>query len=98
AEGPAESRRRVALVRGLGVGFGFEKSFKMSPVRLDADRMILGVRTGLVAREALLSVCRALGMPDAFIAPFGAVLAEANTVGFGFEHGTYREYAEIGET
>ena len=96
-DAPAEARPMLALVRGLGVGFGFEKSFKMSPALLDADRMILGVRTGLVAREALLSVCRALGMPDAFIAQFGAVLAEANTVGFGFEHGTYKVYLEFWE-
>jgi hypothetical protein len=97
SDAPAGARPMLALVRGLNVGFGFEKSFKMSPGLLDADRLILGVRTGLVSREALLSVCRALGMPDSFIAQFDAMLAEANTVGFGFENGTCKVYLEVWE-
>jgi len=36
-------------------------------------------------------------MPEAFIAQFDAMLAEANTVGFGFEHGTCKVYLEFWE-
>jgi hypothetical protein len=97
SDAPSAARPLLALVRGLGVGFGFEKSFKMSPGLLDADRMILGVRTGLVNPGALLSVCGALGMPEGFIAQFDAMLAEANTVGFGFENGTCKVYLEFWE-
>jgi hypothetical protein len=97
ADAPAGARPMLALVRGLGVGFGFEKSFKISPALLDADRVILGVRTSLVNRAALLSVCHALGMPETFIAQFDGMLAEANTVGFGFENGTYKVYLEFWE-
>ncbi len=92
---PAGARPMLALVRGLNVGFGFEKSFKLSPRKLNADRVILGVRTRLANRESVLRVCRALGMPDPFLAQFEELLPEANTVGFGFEGGAYKVYLEF---
>ena len=85
----------LALVRGLNVGFGFEKSFKLSPGNLYADRVILGVRTRLAKRESVLTVCRALGMPDSYLTQFEELLPEANTVGFGFEGGAYKIYLEF---
>ena len=94
-DAPAEARPMLALVRGLNVGFGFEKSFKLSPGNLHADRVILGVRTKLANRESLLTVCRALGMPDPYLTRFERLLPEANTVGFGFEGGAYKIYLEF---
>jgi len=94
-DAPAEARPMLALVRGLNVGFGFEKSFKLSPGNVHADRLILGVRTSLVNRESVLTVCRGLGMPDPHLTQFGELFPEANTVGFGFEGGAYKVYLEF---
>ena len=94
-DAPAEARPMLALVRGLNVGFGFERSFKLSPGSLHADRVILGVRTKLANGESLLKVCRAIGMPDPYLARFEELLPEANTVGFGFEGGAYKVYLEF---
>jgi hypothetical protein len=99
ADAPADARPLLALVRGLGVGFGFERSFKMSPGRVRSDRLILGVRSRLTDAASLAGVCRGIGMPEAPIAQFEASLPEANTVGFGFEGdergGVYKVYLEF---
>jgi tryptophan halogenase len=98
-DAPAEARPMLALVRGLGVGFGFEKSFKMSRGSLLSDRVILGVRTRLAGTAGLLNVCRGIGMPRAYLEQFEAMLPQANTVGFGFEgsarRGVYKVYLEF---
>ena len=96
-DAPAEARPMLALVRSLNVGFGFEKSFKLSPGNLHADRVILGVRTKLTNPESLLNVCHALGMPAPYLTRFEKLLPEANTVGFGFEGGAYKVYLEFWE-
>ena len=98
-DAPAGARALLSLVRGLGVGFGFEKSFKMSPEALREDRVILGVRTRLAGAAALLEVCRGIGMPPHYLAQFDSRLPEANTAGFGFEGdgqgGVYKAYLEF---
>jgi len=98
-DAPAAARPLLRLVRGLGVGFGFEKSFKMSAGSLLDERMILGVRTGLTDAQSLLRVCREIGMPQAYLAQFEGSVPEANTVGFGFEGdargGVYKVYLEF---
>jgi hypothetical protein len=99
ADAPAGARRMLALVRALGVSFGFEKSFKLSPGSVQDERVILGVRTERAPREALLRICRELGMSTAHLEQFEARLPEANTVGFGFEGGreggAYKVYLEF---
>jgi hypothetical protein len=100
-DAPAAARPLLRHVRGLGVGFGFEKSFKMSAGSLLDERMILGVRTGLADARSLLGVCREIGMPPAYLAQFEAMLPQANTAGFGFEGdargGVYKVYLEFWE-
>ena len=99
ADAPAGARHMLGLVRALGVGFGFEKSFKLSPGSVQDERVILGVRAERAPREALLRICRELGMPKAQLEQFEARLPEANTVGFGFEGGreggAYKVYLEF---
>jgi hypothetical protein len=101
ADAPAAARPLLALVRELGVGFGFERSFKLSAASAQGERLILGVRSALADPAALAAVCRAIGMPEARIAEFEAALPEANTVGFGFEGdergGVYKVYLEYWE-
>lgn len=99
ADAPAGARRMLGLVRALGVGFGFEKSFKLSPGGAQDERVIFGVRAERAPREALLRICRELGMSKAHLQQFEARLPEANTVGFGFESGreggAYKVYLEF---
>lgn len=98
-DAPAPARPLLRLVRGLGVGFGFEKSFKLSAGGLLEDRMILGVRASLAGAQSLLGVCRGIGMPREFLAQFADALPQANTVGFGYEGdargGVYKVYLEF---
>ena len=98
-DAPAAARPLLHLVRGLGVGFGFEKSFKLSAGSLLDDRMILGVRARLTDAQSLLRVCREIGMPQAYRAQFEGSLPDANTIGFGFEAdaqgGVYKVYLEF---
>jgi hypothetical protein len=87
-------------VRGLGTGFGFEKSFKMSTAGILEERVILGVRAALADPQALLGVCRAVGMPPEYEALFAQALPEANTVGYGYEGdgrggGMHKAYLEF---
>jgi hypothetical protein len=88
-----------SLVAGLGIGFGFEKSFKLSAGGVRADRLILGVTRSLADPQALMEACRGLGMPGVQLAQFAERLPEANTVGFGFEGGerggAYKVYLEF---
>jgi len=101
ADAPAEARPLLSLVRGLGVGFGFERSFKLSPGRLRGDRLILGVRSRLADPASLLAICERVGMPPEQCARFEQALPGANTVGFGFEGdergGVYKVYLEYWE-
>src|SRR4051794_26719715 len=46
-DAPEEVKPLLALVRALNVGFGFEKSFKLSHGNIRTDRVIFGVRTKL---------------------------------------------------
>jgi len=99
ADAPAGARPMLGLVRALGVGFGFEKSFKLSAGSVQDERLILGVRAERAPHEALLRICGELGMSKAHLDQFEARLPEANTVGFGFEGGrkggAYKVYLEF---
>lgn len=101
ADAPEAARPLLERVRGLGVGFGFEKSFKLSAGICLADRLILGVRSRLAEPQSLLRICRDIGMPPEHLSLFESALPEANTVGFGFEGGPqgalYKVYLEFWE-
>jgi hypothetical protein len=96
---PAQARAMFDLVQGLGAGFGLEKSLKLSEAGIAGERVILGVRASRTTPAALLALCRALGMPESAIAQFEPALAQANTVGFGFEGdghgGSFKVYLEF---
>lgn len=99
ADTPAAARPLLKQVQRLNVGFGFEKSFKLTAGGVLADRMILGVRSKLTDTQSLLRICREIGMPPAYIALFEQSLPEANTIGFGYEGspqgGLYKVYLEF---
>ena len=101
ADAPAAARPLLEKVRQLGVGFGFEKSFKLTAGSVLGDRMILGVRSKLTDTSSLLQICREIGMPSAHMALFEKSLPEANTIGFGYEGGPeggfYKVYLEFWE-
>jgi hypothetical protein len=90
------------LVDRLNVGAGFERSIKMSEGSLLGNRFLLGLskRTlGRSADERILDICSGLQMPRDLLDAFGARLADANYVHFGFEgsEGTwmYKVYLEF---
>ena len=99
ADVPAGAVAMVQQVNALGVGYGFEKSFKMGPGQLLDDRIILGIRTARVEPAGLIDACRGIGMPDTQLELFASRLPEANTAGFGFEGGpgggVYKVYLEF---
>lgn len=101
ADAPAAARPLLGLVQRLDVGFGFEKSFKLTAGSVLVDRMILGVRSKLTDAASLLRICRGIGMPPAHLSLFEQSLPEANTVGFGYEDspqgGLYKVYLEFWE-
>ena len=96
---PAAAQPLFRLVQALGIGFGFEKSFKLSPAGLQDERIILGVRTGIVPAQALIGICREIGMPPDYLEHFARALPEANTAGFGYEGdergGSFKVYLEF---
>lgn len=100
-DAPVAARPLLQLVRNLDVGFGFEKSVKLTAGSALTDRMILGVRSALVDPDALRDLCRRIGMPAAHLAQFSEALPAANTVGFGYEDspegGMYKVYLEFWE-
>lgn len=101
-DAPAAARPLLDKVRALGAGFGFEKSFKLSAAGLQDERLILGVRSRAVDPQALVGVCRSIGMPKEYLEEFVRVLPEANTVGFGYEGngaagGAFKVYLEFWE-
>jgi hypothetical protein len=100
-DAPIGARPLLQLARNLEVDFGFEKSVKLSSGSALADRMILGVRSTLAEPDALLGICRQIGMPSAHLAQFSEFLPAANTIGFGYEDspqgGMYKVYLEFWE-
>lgn len=90
-----------AIVEQWGVPCGYERSFKMLPGRLLANRYLLGVAAGEVTRDQWLEAGRRLGMPEDYLNAFAARLADANLVFLGFEDNeascTYKVYLEFWE-
>jgi len=89
------------IVEAMQVPCGYERSFKMLPGRLLANRFLLGINTEHLTREKLLDVCRQIDMPEAYLESFAAQLADANLVFLGFEDNEpgclYKVYLEFWE-
>ena len=93
----------VKLVDGLHASYGFERSFRICPGRLQGRRFLLSVHKNALGDQAqakLLAICRQLTMPADFQQSVGEHLAEANIIHLGFEgHGdrcVYKVYLERG--
>lgn len=97
----AQASLPFAIVEQWGVPCGYERSFKMLPGRLLANRYLLGIAARDVTDDQWLDACRRLGMPDDYRDSFAARLADANLVFLGFEDNevscTYRVYLEFWE-
>jgi tryptophan halogenase len=102
---PADAGERAAhllqLVESLGATFHHERSFRMAPARLQANRMLLSVdraRLGEGAAARVAEICARLGLPEALRAGLSAQAAGARCVHFGFEGGEestlYKVYFE----
>jgi hypothetical protein len=88
------------IVEELGVPCGYERSFKMLPGRVLANRYLLGIETKSITREQMLGICQRLGMPADYQEAFAAGLPDANLVFLGFEDDEergcmYRLYLEF---
>jgi hypothetical protein len=97
----AQASLPFAIVQQWGVPCGYERSFKMLPGRLLANRYLLGVTVGDVTSDQWLDACRRLDMPEAYLNSFAARMADANLVFLGFEDNevscTYKVYLEFWE-
>jgi hypothetical protein len=97
----AQASLPFAIVEQWGVPCGYERSFKMLPGRLLANRYLLGVAAGEVTGDRWLDACRRLGMPEDYLNSFAARLGEANLVFLAFEDNeascAYKVYLEFWE-
>jgi len=90
-QSPRSTRMAVQLLElleQLGTGADFERSFKLLPKTLLANRFLLAVQKRAIPEEAetrVLDLCRGLGMPEAGLGLFREHLPEADVVGFGLE-------------
>ena len=86
------------LLERLQIPCGYERSFKMSPGKLLANRYLLGISLDDTTPEVLTEICAALKMPESLLAQFQQNLSGANLVFLGFEDddetASYRVYLE----
>jgi tryptophan halogenase len=98
---PCEAGAARAMLRSIeGLPLeGFERSFKVSPRKLLANRFLAGVNSRDLPAETLSGVCGSLRMPRWMLDQVRIRSAEATTVHFGFEQGTtsaiYKVYLEF---
>ena len=78
---------------------GYERSFKMVPGALHAERALLGIPRVAALDEGLARACEALSMPAPFLAALREGLPGADTVHFGYERAgarlLYKVYLEF---
>ncbi len=88
-----------ALLEELKIPCGYERSFKLLPGKLLANRYLLGVDLKNIHPAQLHAVCQRMNMPDEFIQSLNEHLSQANLVFLGFEDnppdGTYKVYLEF---
>lgn len=92
----------IALVDGLDVEYGLERSFKISDHSLLMNRFIMGIKKDRLLNnpdESLNFVFRHMGMPDRYMDECRTLLATTEFIHFGFEeqqHGClYKVYLEF---
>lgn len=89
------------LLEQMQIPCGYERSFKMLPGRLLANRYLLGVDLKNLSVEQLRSICQRLNMPNDFLQSLVEHLSDANLVFLGFEDnpptGLYKVYLEFWE-
>lgn len=89
------------LLEQMRIPSGYERSFKMLPGRLLANRYLLGVDLKDLAGDQLPTICQRLNMPDEFVRSLAKHLPDANLVFLGFEdnppNGVYKVYLEFWE-
>ena len=77
---------------------GYERSFKMIPEKLLANRYLLGISLADITADDLHDICRKLKMPETLLAQVHQNLPGANLVFLGFEDdeedASYRVYLE----
>lgn len=89
------------ILEEMRIPCGYERSFKLLPGRLLANRYLLGVDLTDITSDQLRTICQRLYMPDEYVKSLKENLADANLVFLGFEdnppHGTYKIYLEFWE-
>jgi hypothetical protein len=88
ADTDRSGRALLELVSGLGVRFGRERSFRLSPGLLLKDRYLLSMsRTslGAGAARAITDICRHLGMPEEVAGEVRDLVERADFVHLGCE-------------
>lgn len=97
-----KGRLLLELIHSLGVPHDTERSIKLLPGKLLANRFLLGLNKDRLTPQAhtrLPVLCKRLGMPAAFISAFNEHLPRANYVHFGYEENehssTYKAYVEF---
>ncbi len=73
------------VLEALGLPAQYERSFKIEPGRLIAQRFMLGVRTEWASDDRLMEAARQIGMPSSAQPVFEQMLTGASAVLFGFE-------------
>ncbi|MHA3772976.1 DUF3467 domain-containing protein [Verrucomicrobiota bacterium sgz303538] len=94
----------LALINALRVEYGYERSFKMLPGTLLANRSLLGINRALLTPELVervVTISERLDMPKAFREQFRQGIDGASFVHFGYEENeqseTFKVYLESGE-
>ena len=89
------------LLEQMRIPCGYERSFKLLPGRVLANRYLLGVDLKDINSVQLQTICQRLRMPDEYVQALEEHLPNANLVFLGFEdnppHGTYKIYLEFWE-
>jgi tryptophan halogenase len=97
----ALAARVFESVDALGVPYRHERSLRLAPGRLQANRVLVSLdraRLGEGAAPRIAQICAQLGMPPGPLAQVEARVAESRGVHFGFEsdgeRGLYKAYFE----
>lgn len=87
------------LLEQMQIPCGYERSFKMLPGKLLANRYLLGVDLKNLSSGQLRTICQRLNMPDEFLLSLDEHLSGVNLVFLGFEDnpptGMYKVYLEF---
>lgn len=73
------------IVESMRLPCGYERSFKLLPGTVLANRFLLGIESRRAPPAAFAQACRRLGMPGEFLDAFLEQFSEANLVFLGFE-------------